>query len=334
MTGSYLRVRFKNSTLAPITTANSEIFNAAVEGSSGGSSGGGGTTPPASSLPDVVSLSPSSGSGASGTFTATFRHPGGVSKHYLGYILFLPTPNVVSFRAQGSCLIEYNRISNGMRLIDNAGTGWLGPIEGVPVAPITPPLNNNACTVNVAGVSVALSGTDMVISVPVTFNTAAVTQVVGTFIQEDDVNGNWTDFRQFGNWIVPGAPTKSGPYVSGATPTTGAGSSARFAVRFNTAIVGGAPCHAVYFANNTIALINDAGTALVGPVSLGTPVTTGRCSIGAGASRSLSGNNLTLNLPMTLSVANFAGTKNVYVDVFDINGAVTHWVQTGTWGVQ
>ena len=348
MTGSYLRVRFKNSSLAPITTANSEIFNAAVEGSSGG--GGGGTTPPASSLPDVVSLSPNSGSGASGTFTATFRHPGGVFKHYLGYILFLPTPNVVSFRAQGSCLIEYNRISNGMRLIDNAGTGWLGPIEGVPVAPTTPPLSNNACTVNVAGVSVALSGTDMVINVPVTFNTAAVTQVVGTFIQEDDVNGNWTDFRQFGNWIVPGAPTKPGPYVSGATPTTGAGSSATFSItvghtsgttalsdihiRFNTAIVGGSPCHAVYFANNTIALINDAGTALVGPVSLGAPLTTGRCSIGAGASRSLSGNNLTLNLPMTFSAANFGGSKNVYVDVFDIHGAVTHWVQTGTWGVQ
>ena len=99
------------------------------------------------------------------------------------------------------------------------------------------------------------------------------------------MNGNWTDFRQFGNWIVVGAPTKPGPFVVGATPTSGAGSASTFAVtvghtsgtptisdvhiRFNTAIVGGAPCHAVYFANNTIALINDAGTALVGPVTLG-----------------------------------------------------------------
>jgi parallel beta-helix repeat protein len=348
MTGSYLRVRFKNASLAAITTANSGTFNSAVAGSPGG--GGGTTPPPAASLPDVVSLTPSSGTGPSGTFTATFRHPGGISKHYLGYILFLPTPNIVSFQAQGSCLIEYNRISNGMRLIDNAGTGWLGPIEGVPVTSSTPPLSNNACTVNVAGTAVSLSGTDMVISVPVTFNTAAVTQVVGTFIQEDDVNGNWTDFRQFGNWIVPGAPTKTGPFVVGATPTSGAGSSATFAVtvghtsgtptisnvhiRFNTAIVGGTPCHAVYFANNTIALINDAGTALVGPVAVGAPVTTGRCSIATGWSRSMSGNTLTLNLPMTFSAASFGGAKNVYVNVFDIYGAVTHWVQTGTWTVQ
>lgn len=351
MTGAYLRVRFKNSALAPVTTVNSGTFNSAVAGSPGG----GGTTPPPpppppASLPDVVSLIPSNGTGTSGTFTATFRHPGGISKHYLGYILFLPTPNVVSFQAQGSCLIEYNRISNGMRLIDNAGTGWLGPIEGVPVRSSTAPLSNNACTVNVAATTVALSGTDMVISVPVEFNAAAVTQVVGTFIQEDDVNGNWTDFRQFGNWIVPGAPVKAGPFVVGATPTAGAGSSATFSatvghtsgiqaisdvhIRFNTAIVGGSPCHAVYFANNTIALINDAGTALVGPVALGAPVTTGRCSIAAGASRSLSGNTLTINLPMTFSTANFGGAKNVYVDVFDINGAVTHWVQTGTWTVQ
>ena len=63
-------------------------------------------------------------------------------------------------------------------------------------------------------------------------------------------------------------------------------------------------------------------------------MTTGRCSIGAGAYRSLSGNNLTLSLPMTFSAANFGGAKNVYVDAFDIYGAVTHWVQTGTWGVQ
>ena len=161
-------------------------------------------TPPPPSLPDVVSLTPSSGTGASGTFTATFRHPGGISKHYLGYILFLPTPNVVSFLAQGSCLIEYNRISNGMRLIDNPGTGWLGPLEGVPVAPSTAAAQQQRMHCQCRRYSVSLSGTDMIISVPVTFNAAAVTQVVGTFIQENDVNGNWTDFRQFGNWIVAG----------------------------------------------------------------------------------------------------------------------------------
>src|SRR5215204_5388808 len=58
-------------------------------------------------------------------------YTGGATQHYLGYILFLPTPNVVNYRATGSCLVEYNRISHGMRLIDNAGTGWLGGISGI-----------------------------------------------------------------------------------------------------------------------------------------------------------------------------------------------------------
>ena len=126
------------------------------------------------------------------------------NEHYLGYMLFLPLPNVVSFNAQGTCLIEYNRISNGMRLIDNAGTGWLGPLEGVPVTPAASPLSNNACTVNIAGVVPTLSGTDMIISVPVTFNAGGVTAVMGTFIQEQDVNGKWTDFRAIRELDSPG----------------------------------------------------------------------------------------------------------------------------------
>jgi hypothetical protein len=303
------------------------------------------------SLPELVSLAPTTGSGASGTFTAVFRHPGGPTKHYLGYMLFLPLPNVVSFQAQGSCLIEYNRISNGMRLIDNAGTGWLGPIEGVPVAGTTPPLSNNACTVTVSGVTVNFSGTDMIVSVPVTFKPAGVTFVLGTFLQEQDTSGAWTDFRQYGNWVVPGAPTKAGPYIVGSNPPSGAGSSTTLTVtvghtnglptlgdvhiRYNTAIVGGSPCHIVYFSQtNQVALVNDAQTGIVGPVALGTALGTGRCSIGAGGSRVISGNNLTVTLPLTFGVAQFSGTKNLYVTAFDVNGAVTHWVQTGTWTVQ
>jgi hypothetical protein len=189
------------------------------------------------------------------------------------------------------------------------------------------------------------------VTVPVTFTAANVTSTMGTFIQENDVNDNWTDFRQFGNWTVPGAPLKAGPNVLSATPASGAGSSMTLIttvthsggasqmgevhIRFNTAIVGGSPCHAVYFAtNNTIALINDAGTALVGPVALGGALNTGRCNLAAGATRSISGNNLVLNLPFTFSVANFAGAKNTYITAFDLYGAVTHWVKTGTWTVQ
>jgi hypothetical protein len=349
MTNSHVRVRFKNSALGVITPANSVTFNTVASGS-------GGTPPPpppppVNSRPDVISLTPSAGSGSAGTFTATFRHPGGATKHYLGYMLFLPLPNVVSFNAQGTCLIEYNRISNGMRLIDNAGTGWLGPLEGVPVTPSAAPLSNNACTVNIAGVVPTLSGTDMSISVPVTFNPGGVTAVMGTFIQEQDVNGQWTDFRQFGNWSVPGGGTKNGVFVTAASPSSGSGSFltltataghtsgaanvGQLHIRLNTAIVGGNPCHAVYFpGSNTVALVNDTDTGIVGPVPLGTPLNTNRCSLAAGGSRSMSGNIVTVTLPFIFNAGTFAGAKNVYVAGYDVSGGVTHWVQTGAWTVQ
>ena len=309
------------------------------------------SAPPSSSVPNVISLTPAAGSGASGTFTATFRHPGGPTKHYLGYMLFLPLPNVVSFNAQGTCLIEYNRISNGMRLIDNAGTGWLGPLEGVPVTPAAAPLSNSACTVNIAGVVPTLCWNRHDHLCPSHVQSGGVTAVMGTFIQEQDVNGQWTDFRQFGNWTVPGAGTRPGAFVTNATPASGSGSSLTLTaitghtsgasnvgqvhVRFNTAIVGGNPCHAVYFpGSNTVALVNDTDTGIVGPVPLGSALTTNRCSLAAGGSRSLSGNNVTVTLPFTFNAGIIGGAKNVYVAAYDVFGGVTHWVQTGTWTVQ
>src|SRR4051794_833912 len=116
--------------------------------------------------PAVVSLSPLNGSGSTATFTSVYRHSGGVNQNYLGYLLILPTPNIVWFTAKGSCLIEYNRISNGMRLIDDAGTGWLGGQSGIPVGPGGSTLGNSYCSVNTAAVTRTLGATDVTVTVP------------------------------------------------------------------------------------------------------------------------------------------------------------------------
>src|SRR5205085_371338 len=55
--------------------------------------------------PGLRSLTPTIGAGASGNFTGVFTHSGGANSHYLGYILLLPTPNVVQFTAAGSCMV-------------------------------------------------------------------------------------------------------------------------------------------------------------------------------------------------------------------------------------
>ena len=218
--------------------------------------GGGGT-------PGVLSLIPTTGSGYIGSFTGTFTHTGGATQHYLGYMLFLPTPNVVNYTATGSCLVEYNRISNGMRLIDNAGTGWLGGQSGIPLGTPGAVLTNNQCTVNVQNATAFVAGNTMSVNVPVTFQ-ATLGPVLGTFLQALDVNGVWTGMTQFGNWVLPGAPqTRIGPAISGISPTNTAGSNVTYTITathpsgagtllqvhlmISDRIVGGSPCQVVYF---------------------------------------------------------------------------------------
>jgi hypothetical protein len=299
----------------------------------------------------VETLAPLVGSGGGGTFTATFSHGRGASQLYLGYMLFLPTPNVVNYVAKGSCLVEYNRISHGMRLIDDAGTGWLGPISGVVISPSAGTLTNKQCTVNVAGSSASISGNTMTVKVPVTFK-GAVTPVMGTFLQALDVTGAWTGMTQFGNWVPSTSTPKSGPSIASVASSTTAGSYAVYSITashtsgasslsmihllLSTGIMAANPCQAVYFpGNNTLNLINDTGAALVSPagVTPGTPgsIANSRCAINTGlASRSLAGNSVTVTIPLNLQAGTFSGTKRVYVNAFDAFGQLTHWVQTAT----
>jgi len=104
-------------------------------------------------------------------------------------------------------------------------------------------------------------------------------------------------------------------------------------------IAGGEPCQAFYFqATNTLNLVNDGGTAMVSTTGI-VPGTAGtlsnsRCTINTGAAtQMISGDNVTVSLPMGFNAGTFSGTKNVYVNAFDNNGFLSHWVTGGTWTV-
>jgi hypothetical protein len=309
--------------------------------------------PPGPGSPSVVSLQPLSGAGFTGTFTATFTQTS--NNHYLGYMLFLPTPNVVMYTATGSCLVEYNKYSNGVRLIDNAGTGWLGGPAGIPIAPGAATLTNNQCSVKVANVVATVSGSTMTVTIPVTFF-STLGPVLGTFLQALDSNGVWTGMTQFGNWVLPGAPqNRLGPSVAGVSSTATTGTQATYSILVShtagasslsmihvlasASIVGSPACQVVYFPlANLLNLINDAGTALVSgtgvaPGQAGT-LSNSRCSVPtAFASKSQGVNTVSLVLPITYSQL-FAGPKKVYVNAFDTGGLLSHWVLGSTILVQ
>lgn len=305
--------------------------------------------------PAVETLEPLTGSTSSGVFTATFSHGAGANQLYLGYLLFLPTSNVVNYVATGSCLVEYNRISHGMRLVNDAGTDWLGPISGVVISPYAGTLSNSKCTVNIAGSSVSFSGNNMTVRVPITFKNT-LTPIMGTFLQTQDVKGNWTGMTQFGNWRLAAGTPRPGPSIVGVANSTTVGSQAVYSITashssgsgalsmihllLNASIMKGDPCQVVYFpGNNTLNLINDSATDLVSPTGV-VPGTAGtiansRCSINTGqASRSLNSSAVTVTVPLTLQPATFGGEKKVYVNAFDNAGRLTHWVQAAILMVQ
>jgi hypothetical protein len=308
----------------------------------------------------VSSITPPNGSGNAGTFTGVFTHTGGVNQLSLGYMLFLSTPNVVQFTAQGSCLVEFNNISSGIRLINDAGNGWIGPISGVPIGSTNPStLSNSYCTVNVQSATAFRSGNTLTVSIPVTFTTA-LGPVLGTFLQAQDINSIWTGMTQMGNWVIPGAPpVRPGPAIVNIQPASVAGTAATYTITASSPtgaagldninllisdrIVGGAPCHVIYFPQtNTLNLVNDTGNGFVSPTGV-TPgsggfLSNGRCQVNpSGASVSFTGTNVSVTVPLSFSTLTFSGTKGVWGNAFDRGGAnqlTSHWVQGGTLLVQ
>jgi hypothetical protein len=300
--------------------------------------------------PTVVDLQPRIGSGATATLTGQFRHPNGVTGHYLAYVLVLPTPTALPFTAQGSCLMEYNRISNGVRLIDDAGTGWLGPASGVTITPTAGVLSNTRCSVNVSKVVVSLVGEMLTVTFPAQLN-ASMGPVLATFIQSIDVTGKPTPMTQVGNWTIPGATqTSPGPRVVSLSYTpvepdrinvgityTHSESLSKvdlIHLRVATSISSNQYCHIVYSpALKALNLVDDTGTMLLGWRTVNTgALINSRCwahsfDLATGESQG----NAAFSFSVQRTPGNLPGQLIFYVNAFDRDGRLTHWVQAGTW---
>jgi hypothetical protein len=299
--------------------------------------------------PAVVSVSPLNGSGSTATFTSVYRHSGGINKHYLGYLLILPTPNIVWYTAKGSCLIEYNRISNGVRLVNDQGDNWIGRLQGEPAGTGGMVLTSNWCSVDTRNVHASFSGNDMTVTVPVTF-AGTFTGEMGTFLQELDVDGNWTGMTQFGNWTpYPISSPKPGPYISNLTPTwpstsalapskvvidTGNTSGLNNLLYVNVLVADkivdpAVRCHILYVApSKEFWLLNDAGTDWIKT----SPRQNSTCAIGSFNPDVLSAGTLNgileLNIPIAWNPSTvFPQKLMVMGNTFDNAGNLTHWLQ-------
>jgi hypothetical protein len=142
------------------------------------------------SAPLAGSLTPSIGAGLNATLTAEYSDPDGAADLAL-------TGVWIGSTLKSSCYIFYNRSSNTISMLNDADTGWLGPLT--PGADAL--LVNSQCAINGRGTSVATSGNTATFSLSITFNAAfAGSRVISLFAV--DRSGAATAWGTRGSWNV------------------------------------------------------------------------------------------------------------------------------------
>ena len=282
-----------------------------------------------------VSVTPNSGSGTSQAFSFVYADP-------KGYTALSSVRVLINSALSGTsaCYFVYYVSSNQLYLENDASSQWAGSVtigQGGTV-------QNSQCIVNGATSSASGSGSNLTLSVALTFQSGFAGAMNVYLDAYDGVDAGW---QQKGTWTL--GNVVMGP-VS-VTPNTGSGSSQTFGfvyadpkgytalssvrVLINSALSGTSACYFVYYpGSNQLYLENDASSAWAGSVTVGQSgtVQNSQCVVnGAGSSMVGSGSNLTLNVALTFPSA-FAGVKAIYLDAYD--GTDAGWQQKGTWTVQ
>ena len=294
--------------------------------------------------PSVVSVTPASGNLAQQTFNLRYSDTAGTGDLSTEWVWF---DNSSASNVAGSCVAYYYRPGNALYLLNDAGSAWVGPV-GMGTAGT---LSNTQCTINAAGSSVSnVSGTDNVVNLAMTFASSfSGTKNVKMHVEGGSGYNGW---QIMGTWTVPGVAVVVVP-VS-VTPSSGNVAQQTFNLRYSdTAGINDLSTEWVWFddssasnvvgsclayysrSGNALYLLNDAGTAWVGPVGMGTAGTlsNSQCTVNTAASSvsNVSGSDNVVNLAMTFA-SSFSGAKNVKMHV-EGSGGYNGWQIMGTWTV-
>ncbi len=332
-------------TFLPAFTGSKNIYLHAVD-VSGANSGwqqlGAWTVTSTAGTPATVSVSPSSGSGATQTFALEYSDSAGASSLTQVWAYFNAT---LASPAASACLLYYNTLTNQINLLNDNATAWMPATLGSATT-----LQNSQCSLNVATATVVPNGNTLTLNGTVTFK-PTFAGAKNVYLHSLDVSGANSGWQQLGAWTVTSTVgTASTVSVtpnsgSGATQTfnllfsdtAGASSLTQVWAYFNATLANPASsaCMLRYIAStNQIDLLNDNSTAWLS-ATLGSAPTlqNSQCSLNvATATVSRSADVLTLNVTVTFQPA-FAGSKNIYLHAMDVSGANSGWQELGTWVV-
>jgi hypothetical protein len=284
-------------------------------------------------------VTPGTGTGTTQTFALQYSDSAGAGDLTQAWVWF----NASMATAASSCLAYFDRSSNNLLLLNDAGTAWMSAAIGSGVT-----LQNGQCALAASGSSTTTAGTTRTLNLAVTFKPAfAGAKHIYMYGTNGSASSGWQDR---GDWQVT-AGSVATVTADSATPVAGVGASQTFGLQYSdstgashlsqawtwfTASMASAvnSCLAYYDQpGNLLFLLNDAGTAWLSAAP-GSPVTlqNQQCAIDVATSgASTSGNALTLSLALTFKPA-FVGVKKVYL--FASNGIQTSgWQARGDWVV-
>ncbi len=303
-----------------------------------------------SQAPSAVSVSPANGSGFTQLFTFNFSDPNGYTDIPAAEMLFNTTLNLAN-----ACYLRYSRTANNVSLRNDNNSAWLGPVNLGSGAT----LENSQCKFNSTGSSASSSGTDVTVRLNLTFKqTFLGTKQID--MQTTDTTGLATGWQQRGVWSV--GTVNLAPSAVSVSPASGSGARQVFSFLFSdpngaadllwTQMLVNSPlnitngCYLHYNRSyNVVYLRDDASTAWLGPVPLGTATTleNSQCIVNVGTSSrnvarnslaenaaEVAGTDMTVNLDLSFKTA-FSGPKSVYMYAQDLAGLSSGWQNRGTW---
>jgi large repetitive protein len=290
----------------------------------------------------AVSASPNAGSGATQTFSLQYSDTAGATDLLTTWVWFNAT---LASTSTNTCMLQYNRVSNTILLLNDASTIWT---PGTPGSAST--LQNAQCAINLAGSSVTLSGTTLTLNLATTFKSAyaGAKNIYMYAANTVGVNSGW---QTRGTWTVPGAGAAT-VTADSATPNAGSGATQIFALRysdtsgatdlattwvwFNATFAATSTSSCILYYNratSVLSLLSDGQTWMSGTPGGEGSLQNTQCAVNLpGSSVSISGNTLTLNLAMTFKPA-YAGAKNIYMYAANAANVNSGWQTRGTWTV-
>jgi hypothetical protein len=277
------------------------------------------------SVPAPVSVTPSSGSGASQVFTAVYSDAAGASLLNYRFLIINSTLSI-----SGGCWVWVD--TTGIYLENDNASALLGPLTA------SNSFSNSQCTLNSG--SVSNSGTTSTVTVSITFN-SSFAGIKNLFMAASDTSGNTSVWQNLGTFTATAVP--SVPTPVSVSPSSGSGTSQVFTAVYSDAagasmlnyrlllidsgltIPGG--CW-VWVDSTGIYLETDNATLLLGPLTGSNSFSNSQCTLNSGT---VSNSGTTSTVTVSLSFKpTFAGTKNVYLAASDTIGNNSVWKVLGT----